>query len=428
MTKMRFIGAVSAAALLFLILALVFTQRPAQDSIVNRISANWQQGRLVQALYQTEAVAQAEGWTPERLRFAGEIWQALGDIGQALPYWEAASAGLPNDRPLARRLAEAYLTLQRWPQALDQLNRLVELEYSDTWAHFQLGMLRAAFDPPTAEVHLKLAVRAPQYQAIAARLLFVIDKYRTDPLIGMPVGLALADAEQWPLAELAFQYAADVGQQYPEALAYVALARDRQGKDSRAAMSRALLFGSQNAVVRFIQGLYLRQQNDLAGSLDALVQASVLDPDNPAYYAELSSAYRLLGDMDNAERWLRTAVEVSNQDPRFQQLLALFYAEAAPQLSELEALATIVPDDPDVQAGLGWGLYRAGDTAAALEKLDAILGTAPQHPRSLYYKARILLETNRLDEARLLLSQLATLDSPFRAEARRMLETVGGGS
>jgi tetratricopeptide (TPR) repeat protein len=433
MMNKQFLGAVSAAALLFLILGLVLlrSQTPSEEYDAGRIEANRQQGRPVQALYQIEALADAQGWTPERLRLAGDVWHEMGDVTQALPYWEAAGVGLPDDTLLARMLAESYLTLQRWTQAVDQLNRLVEMDFSDVWAHYQLGMLRAAFDPPTAETHLKLAVRAPEYQDVAATLLFVIDEYGTDPLIGMPVGLALADADQWPLAELAFQYAADVGQQYPEALAYVGLARDRQGKDSRAAIQQAVALGSQNAVVRFIQGLHLREQEDLAGSLDALVQAAVLDPDNPAYYAELGSAYRLLGDLENAEHWLREAVEISNQDPRFQQLLALFYAEEGPSLdadglSELEAMATIVPDDPDVQAGLGWGLYRSGDVEAALEKLDAILDTVPQHPRSLYYKARIMLETGKLDEARTLLGQIIMLDSPFRSEAQRMLATVGG--
>lgn len=433
MRNKRLIGAVSAAALLFLILALVLVrqQTPVQELSSERITANRQQGRPVQALYQIEAWADREGWIPETLRLAGDVWHEMGDTAQALPYWEAASAGLPNDTLLARMLADAYLTLQRWPQAVDQLNRLVELDFSDAWAHYQLGMLRAAFDPPTAETHLKIAERVPEYQDVAATLLFVIDEHGSDPLIGMPVGLVLADADLWPQAELAFQYAADVGQQYPEALAYTALARDRQGKDGSAAIARAVALGSQNAVVRFIQGLHLREQNDLAGSLDALVQAAVLDPNNPAYYAELGSAYRLLGDLENAEHWLRAAVETSNQDPRFQQLLALFYAEEAPGLNEggmteLEALATIVPDDPDVQAGLGWGLYRSGDTEAALEKLDAILDTVPEHPRSLYYKARIKLETGDFEAARALLNQIVSLDSPFRVESQRMLETLGG--
>lgn len=432
MKHMRLIGAVSAAALLFLILALALSrQTPAEQDELALIQVNRQQGRPAQALYQLEALAAVEGWTPERLRLAGDVWRDMGDITRALPYWEAASTGLPDDRLIARMLADSYLTLQRWPLAVDQLNRLVQMDFSDAWAHYQLGMLRAAFDPPTAETHLKVAVRAPAYQSVAAALLYVIDEHRTDPLIGMPVGLALADAGLWPQAELAFQNAADVGQSYPVALAYAGLARDRQGKDGSAAIARAVSLGPQDAVVRFIQGLHLRMQNDLTGSLDTLVQAAVLDPDNPAYYAELGSAYRLLGDLENAERWLRTAVEVSNDDPRFQQLLALFYAEEAPGLnagglSELEALAMLAPDDPDIQAGLGWGLYRAGDVEAALEKLNTILETVPAHPRSLYYMARIRLETGDLDEARTLLTQIVGLESPYQAEAQRMLATLGG--
>ncbi|MBZ0301899.1 MAG: tetratricopeptide repeat protein [Anaerolineae bacterium] len=430
MTRKWTLGAVSFAALLFLILGQSAILRPQDESPdapdLSLVQANRQRGRFVQALYQLDVVADQAGWSADRLQLAGDIWRDLGDLTRALPYWEAASLQQPDDRLLRRVLAEAYLTMQRWPDAVDQLTGLIQADANDAWAHFQVGMLRAAFDPQAAEVDLQAAVNVPDYHDLAAALHRIVTEQNTDPLIGMPVGLALADAGYWPQAELAFRHAADVAQAYPEALAYVGLAREQQGKDGSDWIKRAVALGPRSAAVRYVQGLHLRSRNDLDGSLKALLQAVVLDPVNPAYYAELGTAYKLVGDLDNAERWLRVGVETSNQDPRFQRLLALFYAEEVPNLesglSDLQVLATVMPDDPDVQAGVAWGVYQSGDPDAALAALDAILQADPAHPRSLFYKARILLEAGNLDGAEPLLEQLVGLDSPFQADSQRLLD------
>lgn len=424
----------SLATLLFLILLCLLVLSTGGTSVdlarADLIETNQQQGRLMQALYQVSVAADRQGWTPELLRLAGDLWYAAGNVTRALPYWEAASPQLPDDVLLRRRLAEAYLAMQRWPEAVDQLVWLGEQDPDDAWAQFHLGALRAAFDPQAAQVHLQAAAGTSQYRTAAGALLRVIRDHAADPLIGMPVGLALAEAEMWPYAELAFRHAADVGQAYAEALAYVGLARDRQGKDGREWVNRAVGLEPQNAVVRFVQGVHLRAQDDLTGSLDALVLAAALDPANPAYYAELGTAYWLVDDLENAERWLRVAADMSNHNLGFQQLLALFYAEEADSLAEggisaLEVMATVMPDDPEVQAALGWALYQSGRREAALEALDAVLERLPEHPRSLLYKAQIYLETGSLAEARALLERVAALDSPFRAEARRMLDGLG---
>ncbi len=48
-------------------------------------------GRPLQALYQVEAQAAAEGWNSDRLRLAGDLWREAGNLPQAVAYWEAAA-------------------------------------------------------------------------------------------------------------------------------------------------------------------------------------------------------------------------------------------------------------------------------------------------------------------------------------------------
>ncbi len=164
-----------------------------------------------------------QGWTLEGLLMAGTIWQSRGDVTRALPYWEAA-----EDSHTLWQRAGAYLSLQRWADAADALNQLVQADPDNFWAQYHLGLLRLAFDPQDAAAHLQTASRSATFNQDAAVLLRVVNS--SDDALAMRAGLALASLDLWPYAELAFQHAADLGQSYAEALAYVSLARDRAGE------------------------------------------------------------------------------------------------------------------------------------------------------------------------------------------------------
>jgi tetratricopeptide (TPR) repeat protein len=401
---------VSLLALLFLILLIIELRSPGPEA------------RLVPNLYRLEAQALRQGWTLETMLQAGDRWAQLGDLSRALPYWEAA-AELPQ---AALRLAEAYLSLQRWPDAATSLENLLEESPDDPWLHYQLGLIRVAFDPRAAEPHLQLAAQSPQYQPVAANLLRVAGGPENSA--ALRAGLALAGAELWPYAELAFRHAADLGESFAVALAYVGLARDRQGKHGGPWIERALAVDSQDATVRYLEGLHLRQYGDLEGSRDALTLATALEPRNPAYYAELGSAYRLLGDMESAERWLRVAVDNANDDPRFSEMLALFYAEEITELDDesLELLAELA-DNADLQAVYAWTLYRLGDVDSAESRLNTLLEAVPDEPRALFYKAQILLDQGDPETALPLLEQVAAQESPVQTEAQRLLAALAGG-
>lgn len=312
--------------LLFFIPLVFRTSNPVSNETRNLIEGNRQRGRVMQAIYQTESLALRSGWTVDLLQKAGDLWQEAGDLTRALPYWQAAAA--LGDVGILRRLAQTQLDLQRWQDALNTLTQLIELDPDDFWAHYQLGLIRAAFDPHAAETHLRIAGRSPDYGEVTAAVLRVLD----DPL---NVGITLAEAEIWPYAELAFQHAADLGQSYAEALAYTALMRSHQGKDGSAWIEQAVRVDSQNPRVRYLHAIYLRLSKDYDASLEAMIQAVALDPQNPILYAELGIAYRLVDDLKNAEYWLEFAVDLSNNDPRYRQMLDEFRAAETSRIDEL---------------------------------------------------------------------------------------------
>lgn len=437
MTRSFFMRAAPVLALLVLILHAVRCSPIGTDVALaptpqDRLTANIRDGRLMPALYQVEAQAALSGWTPDLRRLAGNLWDDAGDLTTAVAYWEAAAASNSDDAELARQLAQAYITLQRWTDASDVLDHLLTFAPGDSWAHYQLGLIRAPFDPPTAATHLQMVASDLTYGEPVRAILPILLDNPTDPLISMRVGVEMADQQLWSHAELAFRHAAVIAQPFPEALAYVGLSRDQQGKDGSVWIEQALALDAQNPQVLYLHGLHLRTQGEYAQSLDRLTEAAALDPQNPAFLAELGTAYWLVNDMPGAEYWLRAAVALSGSDPRFQELLARFYVEEGYNLTlggldTLEQTARLFPDDPDVRASYGWALYTTGAAEAALFQLDAALTISPTHLRSLYYKAQIWLKMGNVEGAVPLFEQVADSESEFAAEAQRLLEELRNG-
>ncbi|MBI5671315.1 MAG: hypothetical protein HZC41_25245 [Chloroflexi bacterium] len=332
MSKRRLWRAVPVLALLvFIPLALGFPRQSAdspQPDVRQQLTDNLRRGRPVQALFQAERLAAETGWTPELLRTAGEIAYQLGDHARAAAYWEAIPAdAMPLT--LLRQLAGIHYEMQDWPKLAAALDRLLAAAPDDRWARFNRGWLLAVSQPEAAPPHLQAAGHDPLYHDMAFDLLSVIQTTRTH--LPMQVGITLAQRGLWPEAEYAFNQAAAGDGPQAEALAYSALARDQQGKDGQTVMQHAVMLGPQNALVRFLQGLHLRLRHDLPGSLEAFQLAAALDPVNPAYAAELGTAYHLTDDVQQAESWFKRAVTLSGGDARFQQLLEAFYAQTLPK-------------------------------------------------------------------------------------------------
>lgn len=324
MKLFRFSHALVMRAFLLVMAFTVIASTP-PPTIPSSLTVNLAAHRPMQSLYQIDALVAQSGWTADLAKSAGDIWEALDDLPRAVSYWEIAVKLQPDDTSLTRRLAQAYLDLQHWSQAVITLSKLLKLN-DDNWAHFQLGILQSVLDSSSAAEHLQLAARDPQYESISTQLIPIL-KEPSDVVRATQLGVVLASAKLWPAAEYVFQYAASLSPKLPVALAYTGLVRDQQGKNGRPQIEQAVAFAPNNAQVRYLQGLHLHLLGDEDGSLIALQQATVLDPLNPAFAAELATSYNRAGDSVKAEYWYKAAVTLSNNDPRFQALLTDFYRQ-----------------------------------------------------------------------------------------------------
>lgn len=294
-------------------------------------------GRPLQALYQVEMIALHEGWSTDLLRLAGDLWRESGDITRALPYWQAAAQG-GDDVILLRDIAQASIDMQDWAGANDALARLASLVPDDSWVNLQVGLIQAAVSPSSAVEHLRIAARETAYIPISDQLTEVLSSSLDQPALAISVGSIMAERELWAYAELAFTQAASV-EPIPEALAYVGFARDMQGKDGGAWIQEAVALAPNNPTARLLQGLHLRQIGDYEGSLEVLITAAALDPQNPVMYAELGTAYQLEGDLTGARFWFEQALAISGNDPRFQRMLDTLNSDEE-RLLQLLAVAT----------------------------------------------------------------------------------------
>ena len=335
MTRLQ-MRAVSIGALLVLILALLLLLR-GSPTITIQSPTPIASAHIMPAIYRLEVEALNGGWTSERARQAGDLWRRAGDLSRAVAYWERADA----DANLLSNLSLAYIELGAWAKASDALEHLLPVLSGDSlqsWAHFQLGIIRVGADPQGALAHLRAAASDPGYTQPLAGVIAAAET--GDPL---RVGVALAEADLWAYAELAFEGTGGD----PLAYAYGGFVRDMQGKDGGAWIRQAVALAPDDPQVRLLEGLHLRLTGAVDASLEAIIRAAALDPDNPAVIAELGQAYELAGDMNAAERWLSFAVSLSDGDPAYEAILDNFRAKQEAFLAELgitdEAAATPDP-------------------------------------------------------------------------------------
>jgi tetratricopeptide (TPR) repeat protein len=382
-------------------------------------------GDLQAALFYVEVQANTEGWSAALHEEAGNLWRDMGDLSRALPHWEVAAQLDPQPDNL-RRLADLKLQSGDWGTAYQYLSHLLELTPDDTWGLYYGGLLLAPSDIQTARDYLTRVTSSDIYGTSAERMLVAMGANANDAFSSSRVAAVLAGMGEWSLAENAFQYAAAINYPFAEAAAYVGLMRVQQQVDGSAWLEQALTLEPNNPNVRFVEGLYWRALQNYEFSVNAFLTAIILDPTVPEFYAELGNTYRVAGNLGEAEYWLETALNISDNNPLIQDALNRLREEETFILNvsdlNFSRMARAEVNDPAVIAANGWVLHILGQSDEGLEYVDRALSIDSRNPRAQYDKARILIEVGRADEAKPLLETLAAGDSPFAITAQRLLD------
>ncbi|MCS7312836.1 MAG: S-layer homology domain-containing protein [Acidobacteria bacterium] len=163
-------------------------RRRAVEAMVEQARVARRQGDVAQATHWYRQAA-ARNLTDARLQVeAGDWFRSLGQVQEALPYYQWAYQSDPDDMQALQRLAEALIETRQWLQAKPLLERLVRAEPSQRrWTELL----------QTAELEIQRSAVYNEYQQIerapyvtrgqvAALLYLEIPRIAQEPLSGRP--------------------------------------------------------------------------------------------------------------------------------------------------------------------------------------------------------------------------------------------------
>lgn len=336
------------------------------------------------------------------------FWQ--GQLYQALPLWQQAATLDPELPEVFTGLGRTQLHLFDFEAALntfkDQQRHRRSFE-----ADWYLAALLAPSDLVTAREHL-LAIQAanepaqPVTESLLVRrdyLLTALVPFTVEspPLeVARATGLAMVQAQQWPLAVYALEAAQTLAtspavsnETRAEILAFLAHARAQAGKPALDLFEQARQLDPTSALPLYFEGLYLRRHGALQVAEDRFKAAIELDAENAAFYAEIGRLKDQQGDLAVAERWYKAAVELAEAPEEFRLLLLKFYANRTYLLTE----AGIPLAEQMIEAGqagaevydlLGWMSFLAGEADGGLSALQQALDLDPQLVSARYHLGR----------------------------------------
>jgi Flp pilus assembly protein TadD len=139
-----------------------------------------------------------------------------------------------------------------------------------------------------------------------------------------------------------------------------------------------------------------------------------------------------LRDLTGAEAILEPLHRDAPADSVVANLLALTLIDQGDKAKQSRGLqladvnAQQFPRLPEIQATLGWALYRAGRLEPAEQKLRAAVTGVRTTPDIAYFLARVLADTGHTDDARKLLLSATNLAGAFahREDAGALLKSL----
>jgi len=368
---------------------------------------------------------------------AGLAWArwGQGDRLQAVKLWETALAHSPNLARARLRLALAYLDLDRLLKAETLLRRHLN-ETDDPVAHLYLAMMQALTDASAARRELAAIPDGGPSQVVAARdyWLAALDQAEGAPSAAerlKSLGLALAQSEEWSLAQAALTQALSLNPTDAETMAFLGHVEAQRGRPAFEHLAAAVKARPEWPLGHYLLGLYYRQQGAYDFAVEEFRVALSLDPGNAQAWADLGQTYVAQGQYLMAEEALAKAVESAPEDVTFHLALVHFYADHTFRVGErglaaAQAAADLAPDNPQVRDLLGWMYFLAGDPRQARLHLDSALHLDPELASAYYHLGVVRKALGQTEAARFAFLRAIDLDTDGFYRKRAQKATSGG--
>ena len=304
---------------------------------------------------------------------------------------------------------------------------------ADSSALYQLGVLSCMDDPGLALTSLARAAEAdPQYQYAYDTLKPALSARDSgQPAYNLVLlGRALGMLNEWAMAALVFQAAAELEPQYPEALAFLSEALYQTGQDGSAQVEMALQTNPDSIVANAIHAVQQRRMGNLDIALFSLYRAAALEPEQGIWQLEIASTLIEMDAVAEAFPHLKTAVLLEPLNIQFWKALSDYCASTGIYLRDeglpaARKVMLLAPDDPGSFDTMGRSLAALGDLENAIRYYQAALARDPAHASAHLHLAQAYLNQGRSQLAleHLALAQSYAIEDPQTLKtATRLME------
>jgi tetratricopeptide (TPR) repeat protein len=389
-------------------------------------------GKYEPAIQYIQSAAALDGWTPDKRVALGDAYSGHGDQNAAADQWSQALKDRPTDAALLQRLAGTYETTGRYTDTVAILTSLVALGQATPDMQYRLALLTAADSPSDALARLAVVIQvAPNRAANARALQQAIQtglQAKDEAYTFGLTGFTFIQIQEWALAEKALRHAVAINPNYARAHAYLGLALDSQNKDGRSAYETALKLEPNSPWINYMLGVHWRHLGESGTAINYFNRAVALDPQNPAFAAELANTYAADADLTEAEHWFREAVRLAPQDAHLWLVLARFYCDqnyhiADEGLPAARQAVGLAPNDAAAVDSLGCALLLTDDLVNAEKNILRALSLDANLPSAYDHLGQLYLRQNKTPEAEAAFNHALALDpdGPYGHQAFQAL-------
>ena len=154
------------------------------------------------------------------------------------------------------------------------------------------------------------------------------------------------------------------------------------------------------------------------GALKELLLSVELDPDNAIIQISLAQTYQRKKAYPQAEKHYLKALELSDNDPRYQNNLASLYLDLeqwdkAIYYFDQSAHNLLFVDTPVSIAGKGYAYYKKNDFQTALGYLNESIELAPRYASPYFFKSKIYNSLGNKVKEKLSLQRAIRIEPKF---------------
>ncbi|MFZ5918882.1 MAG: tetratricopeptide repeat protein [Chloroflexota bacterium] len=286
--------------------------------------------------------------------------EQLSRIQQSLEYYAQATRLSPHNAQLLNEWASVYMTVQRFDEALEKLERSLALDSQFDMTYFALGSLYYNTG--------QLELAAEMYEQ------------------GLAQGKIEDSAGRRQAQSLLGVIYAQLGR-HDQAVQTILKVLEERPNDFDALKNLALVYRDTNQIQQAI--LFARR-------------AAEAQPDYAPIHQLMGELYRAARDYANAELSYRQALALDPQDINLIWSLAMVYWDQGrydEAIAQLEEALALTPGNVQIQQALGDLYVRAGDWPKAIQAYEAVLAVQPGQVAVRNALIQVYAETGQLEAA-----------------------------